>query len=241
MGGLGDSYYEYLLKYWLLFSKKDEKMGKWYLDTANEIIKQLGHRSSDGMWWLAKKRDGHTIYEMEHLACFAGGMFALGSLHIEDEETRRLHLEVGEGIGRLCWEMYNISPIGLSPEVAYLRIINDKFNLSISESPHWLMRPEAIETWFILWRVTKKPIYRDYGWTIFKNIEKYSRTNFGYSGIRDVRKIPVHLDDVQQSYFLAETLKYLYLLFSSDKNLPLDEFVFNTEAHPLKIFKSLMN
>ena len=32
-----------------------------------------------------------------------------------------------------------------------------------------------------------------------------------------------------QSLFLAETLKYLYLLFS------LDEWVFNTEAHPLKI------
>jgi len=38
-----------------------------------------------------------------------------------------------------------------------------------------------------------------------------------------------------QSFFLAETLKYLYLLFSPTTVIPLDEWVFNTEAHPLKI------
>jgi len=42
-------------------------------------------------------------------------------------------------------------------------------------------------------------------------------------------------DDVQQSFFLAETLKYLYLLFSDDSVLPFDKWVFNTEAHPLPI------
>jgi len=42
-------------------------------------------------------------------------------------------------------------------------------------------------------------------------------------------------DDVQQSFFLAETLKYLYLLFSDDSLMSLDEWVYNTEAHPLPI------
>jgi len=42
-------------------------------------------------------------------------------------------------------------------------------------------------------------------------------------------------DDVQQSFFLAETLKYLYMLFSDDAVLPLDKWVINTEAHPLPI------
>lgn len=44
-------------------------------------------------------------------------------------------------------------------------------------------------------------------------------------------------DDTQQSFFLAETLKYLFLLFSDDDVIPLDQYVFNTEAHPLPIFK----
>lgn len=46
---------------------------------------------------------------------------------------------------------------------------------------------------------------------------------------------PPPKDDMMQSFFLAETLKYLYLLFSPDDVIPLNQWVFNTEAHPLKI------
>lgn len=38
------------------------------------------------------------------------------------------------------------------------------------------------------------------------------------------------------SFWIAETLKYLYLLFEDDESvLPFEEYVFNTEAHPLPI------
>ena len=57
----------------------------------------------------------------------------------------------------------------------------------------------------------------------------------GYAGLRDVRKAPPKHDDTQQSFFLAETLKYLYLMFGSNDEMSLDEWVFNTEAHPLRI------
>ena len=60
-------------------------------------------------------------------------------------------------------------------------------------------------------------------------------TENGYSGITDVNNLFSAKDDVQQSFFLAETLKYLYLIFSDDDVIPLDKFVFNTEAHPLLI------
>lgn len=66
-------------------------------------------------------------------------------------------------------------------------------------------------------------------------IEKMCRTDAGYSGIRDVYSERPSQDDVQQSFFLAETLKYLYLTFSSDNVVPLQRWVFNTEAHPLPI------
>jgi mannosyl-oligosaccharide alpha-1,2-mannosidase len=39
-----------------------------------------------------------------------------------------------------------------------------------------------------------------------------------------------------ETFFLAETLKYLYLLFGSNDVFPLDKYVFNTEAHPFPIF-----
>lgn len=60
----------------------------------------------------------------------------------------------------------------------------------------------------------------------------------GYAGLRDVRKAPPKHDDTQQSFFLAETLKYLYLMYGSNDEISLDEWVFNTEAHPLRIVQS---
>jgi len=39
------------------------------------------------------------------------------------------------------------------------------------------------------------------------------------------------------SYALAETWKYLYLLFADDDPIQLDKWVFNTEAHPLPVFE----
>ncbi len=57
----------------------------------------------------------------------------------------------------------------------------------------------------------------------------------GYSGVKNVDQVPVQLDDTQQSFLLAETFKYLYLLYSPSDMMPLDKWVLNTEAHPLRI------
>lgn len=78
-------------------------------------------------------------------------------------------------------------------------------------------------------------------WNICQALEKWCRTDGGYSGIKDVYSMDPQKDDVQQSYFLAETLKYLYLLFSPDDILPLDKWVLNSEAHPLPVIQSHVN
>ena len=70
---------------------------------------------------------------------------------------------------------------------------------------------------------------------MLQSIEKHCRAEAGYSGIRNVYVTPASQDDVQQSFFLAETLKYLYLIFTDDDVMPLDRWVFNTEAHPLPV------
>ena len=72
-----------------------------------------------------------------------------------------------------------------------------------------------------------------------KALEKNCRTSSGYSGVRDVYSEQPPKDDVQQSFFIAETLKYLFLLFSDDTVLPFDSWVLNTEAHPLPILKGV--
>jgi len=78
-------------------------------------------------------------------------------------------------------------------------------------------------------------------WYVEQAIEKWCRTENGYAGVKDVYSVPPQRDDVQQSFFLAETLKYLYLLFSPDDVVPLDRWVLNTEAHPLPILRSAVD
>jgi hypothetical protein len=105
---------------------------------------------------------------------------------------------------------------------------------------HNLLRPEAIESCFYLYRVTKRQEYRDWAWQMFVAMETHAKLKEGYDSIMNVKEVPnVGKRDKMESFFLAETLKYLYLLFSDDDSLfPFDQYVFNTEAHPLPIYAS---
>ena len=100
-----------------------------------------------------------------------------------------------------------------------------------------MLRPETAESYFIMWRVTHEDKYREWGWQMIQALDKHCKSKEigGYSGIRDVWSQSALKDDVQQSWFLAETLKYLYLLFCDDDVISIDKWVFNTEAHPLPI------
>ena len=87
-----------------------------------------------------------------------------------------------------------------------------------------------------MWRLTHDQKYRDWAWEAVQAIEEHCRCGeLGYCGLKDVDKLPVRNDDVQQSFFLAETLKYLYLIFADDDVIDLRRWVFNTEAHPFPI------
>ncbi|KAF5355334.1 hypothetical protein D9758_006055 [Tetrapyrgos nigripes] len=103
----------------------------------------------------------------------------------------------------------------------------------------YLLRPETIESFYILWRTTGDDVWRKRGWAVFQSIEQHTKTEYGYASVTDVdsEDMETPLKDEMPSYFLAETLKYLYLLFTDEEIIPLSQFVFNTEAHPLPIFE----
>ena len=100
--------------------------------------------------------------------------------------------------------------------------------------------PETVESLFILHRITGDKKYQEWGWNIFKAFEKWTRVDTGgYSSLNKVTWENPPKRDKMESFFLGETLKYLFLLFGDDNHqanvLPLDKFVFNTEAHPFPI------
>ena len=101
-----------------------------------------------------------------------------------------------------------------------------------------VQRPETVEALFYLYRLTKDPKYREWGWEIFQAFERSTKiSSGGYAELRDANRGT--FDDKMESFFLSETLKYLFLLFGDDDSvLSLDEWVFNTEAHPLRVWRS---
>ncbi len=127
---------------------------------------------------------------------------------------------------------------GISPE--FVQFNEDGDFEPGKGAPHYLLRPETVESFFVLYHLTGDPVYREWGWEVFQAIERYCRTEGGYGSLRDVRHTTQVPDDKMESFFLAETLKYLYLLFDPDTPIDLlHRHVFNTEAHPFRIFPSM--
>jgi hypothetical protein len=111
----------------------------------------------------------------------------------------------------------------------------DFADLQVVWGPH-LLRPEAIESAFYLSTLTHDERYLEMGRRFVWDLMRYCKVEGGYSGLRSVERRD-H-DDVMETFFLAETLKYLYLLFAPTDILNLNDVVFTTEAHP--IFKALL-
>lgn len=103
--------------------------------------------------------------------------------------------------------------------------------------PRYVLRPEAIESVFVLYRITGRRDLPEAAWRMFQAIENSTRTPLANSALVDVTVPdgkPAAMSDSMESFWLGETLKYLYLVFSEPELVSLDDYVFNTEAHPLK-------
>jgi hypothetical protein len=108
---------------------------------------------------------------------------------------------------------------------------------------HNLQRPETVESLFYLYRITGDPIYREWGWEIFQSFRTHTQVvhQFGehheknavyaYTSLQNANKIPPAHRDNMESFWLAETLKYFWLLFGPEDEFPLDTVVINTKAH----------
>lgn len=186
--------------------------------------------------------DGHRDTTGQHLVCFAGGMFALGGRLFENGT----HMDIGRKISDGCAWTYKNAPNGIMPEVfsipACPTLSACEYTAEPGSSPfsdigdgRYVLRPEAIESIFYMYRITGETKYQDIAWDMFQAINKHTRTNIANAAIGDVMKTPVEQYDSMESFWLAETLKYFYLIFSEPDEIRLDDFVFNTEAHPFRI------
>ncbi|XP_038076987.1 mannosyl-oligosaccharide 1,2-alpha-mannosidase IA-like [Patiria miniata] len=234
LGALGDSFYEYLIKSYIQSGLKDERAKKMYFEAVEAIEKKMKQTSPGGLTYIGEWRANRIEKKMDHLSCFSGGMFGLGARYSNKKEH---YLELGGQIAETCHQAYDNTATKLGPEAFRFEGRSEAVAMRQNEK-YYILRPETIESYFVMWRLTHDQKYREWGWEAAEALNKHCRVDSGYSGIRDVYATKVGHDDVQQSFFLAETLKYLYLLFSNDDLIPLDQWVLNTEAHPFPVIKN---
>lgn len=85
-----------------------------------------------------------------------------------------------------------------------------------------------------MYRITGDTIWQEKGWVMFCAIIEATKTEFGHSSLEYITREKPSWSDGMESFWLAETLKYFYLLFSEPSVISLDEWVLNTEAHPFR-------
>ncbi|KAF4635558.1 hypothetical protein G7Y89_g2538 [Cudoniella acicularis] len=171
-------------------------------------------------------------------------------------------MQLARELTKTCWGMYKVMATGLAPEIAHFNIHDPPLPASAPhKSPdtfddlgdaewkkdfvlkpadvHNLQRPETIESLFYMWRITGDDIYREWGWDMFKSFLNYTAVEEGggFTSLGNANIIPPQKRDNMESFWLAETLKYFYLLFSPNDLIPLDKVVINTEAHIFPRFK----
>ena len=180
-------------------------------------------------------RTDKVVYSgMNSKTCFVGGMFALGSLGEESKQKSDWFLSLATNLTDTCHESYIRTATHLGPEKFYFT--HDFEAIALKKNYiSYRLRGNVVESYFYLWRLTHDQRYRDYAWDVVQAIDKYCRTDTGFVGLMNISDVNSKKIDKMETHFMSETLKYLYLIFSSDDLIPLNEWVFNTEGHPIPI------
>ncbi|KAK8056699.1 Mannosyl-oligosaccharide 1-2-alpha-mannosidase [Apiospora rasikravindrae] len=184
--------------------------------------------------------------KMDHLVCFMPGTIALGATGgLTEAEAKKLptwtkknedDMRLARELMQTCWGMYKWMETGLAAEITYFNIADPPLP---DNDVHNLQRPETVESLFYMWRITGERKYREWGWEMFKSFMNYTALDDegGFTSLSNANTIPPVTKDNMESFWLAETLKYFYLLFSPSDLLPLDSVVINTEAHAFPRFQ----
>ncbi|EDV44068.2 uncharacterized protein Dana_GF16219 [Drosophila ananassae] len=226
-------YYDYLLKSWIQSARCDAKTLAMFQDAMLAVVQNMVVITPDEVTYVSEVQSGNHTHRMTQMACFSGALFVQGAIETLMKFWEKYML-IGIGIVESCYKSFTATPTHIGPEVigfsedAKKDIVSHQLN-------YYNLRPEVAESYMLLYRLTRDDKYRTWGLELVGALEKYCRAPGGYNGIMNVYDSSTETDDVQRSFFLGATLKYLYLLFSGDYVIPLHQWVFNSRGHFLPI------
>jgi mannosyl-oligosaccharide alpha-1,2-mannosidase len=192
--------------------------------------------------------------QAQHLDCYLPGMVAIGAKLFQSDSDLAIAKKLVEG----CLWGYEAGPNGMMPEIFHFvscahnqfcnwdeRLYNQALTQSYEgrtppppeermpgvtkiDDTRYILRPEAIESIFIMYRITGDTTYQDRAWKMFEDIIKHTKTNIAHAAVIDCTVKDPPLMDSMESFWLAETLKYFYLIFADEELVNLDHWVLNT-------------
>lgn len=189
------------------------------------------------------------------MASFAGGNFILGGTLLNQKK----YIDFGLKLAESYFETYRGTAARIGPEGFRWTDAALPVDGSVNTNPppggeaayakagfwstssYYILRPETTESLYYAYRATGNRKYQDLAWEGFQAIRAACQTGTGFAGLTDVtKKNGGSFDDTMQSFWIAETLKYMYLIFEEDSPVHFqgrgkNRWVFNTEAHPVLV------
>uniref|UniRef100_A0A8C7IDR7 alpha-1,2-Mannosidase n=2 Tax=Oncorhynchus TaxID=8016 RepID=A0A8C7IDR7_ONCKI len=225
--GLGagmDSFYEYLLKSYILFGEKEDyRMFQASYESIQNHLRRGRESCNEGegdppLYVNVNMFNGQIMNTwIDSLQAFFPGLLVLNG---DVEEAICLH-----AFYYAIWKRFGALP--------------ERYNWQL-QAPDVLfypLRPELVESTYLLYQATKNPFYLHVGMDILESLEKNAKVRCGYATLHHV--VDKSKEDRMESFFLSETCKYLYLLFDDDNPLHKSEnkYIFTTEGHVVPIDK----
>ncbi|KAK1155812.1 ER degradation-enhancing alpha-mannosidase-like protein 3 [Acipenser oxyrinchus oxyrinchus] len=212
-----DSYYEYLMKAYILLGDSV------YLERFNTHYTAIMKYISQPPLLLSVHMHNPTVSVrgwMDSLLAFFPGLQVLRGDLKPAIETHEMLYQVTK--------QHKFLPEAFTTE----------FRVHWGQHP---LRPEFAESTYFLYKATGDPYYLQVGRSIVDSLNQHARVPCGFAAVQDVRT--GRHEDRMDSFFLAEMFKYLYLLFSEKEQLlfDIDDYIFSTEAHLLPVTLSTMH
>lgn len=255
IGGSVDSFYEMLVKTWVASGRDpDDILLKHGFTRAVEAIYSKLHGVAHGdLHFLGERTGTHGRLkkQMDHLACFFPGTLVVGALHGlgggMDGRGNVDYLPRARRLARTCYAMTRSNPTGLAGEITDFGGVTPSPKVGHDVSR---LRPEIVEALFYLDKADSQAgdRYKRWGRQMWTDMRRAAQVRGKADGImcglgnlrvKNAGMTRVEKEGKLDSFVIAETMKYFFLLFDGremrDGPFPLDEWVFNTEAHPMRI------
>ena len=189
-------------------------------DREEKIVNRFGSRPAPKIADKLPKRQVEASADLDHKSN-AGAFNAEMPTKTNTEET------VPDAIPAERLALFTPQAVLSHEEYVEARIREERLPPGFTRitSRKYILRPEAIESVFIMYRITGEEYWREKGWKMFTAIQSYTITELANSAISDVTSVVPVFTDTMESFWLAETLKYFYLLYSDPSHVSLDDYI----------------